>query len=47
MTGAYRKWKERMMYMEERGEKKGSFKKCYADIKEKEQEAELEWRTER
>lgn len=30
------------MYMEERGEKKGSFKKCYAYIKENVQEADLE-----
>lgn len=41
MRGAYRKQKERMGYIEERGEEKGSFKKCCAAIKEKEQEPDL------
>lgn len=45
MTGAYRKQKE-MVDVEERGEQKGSFKKCCAVIKEKGQEADLEWRKE-
>lgn len=47
MTGPYRKQKESMMYVEERGEKKGRFKKCYAVIKVKVQEANLEQRMER